>query len=335
MKRVKITLSQIAERNNLAQALYKAAKAKRHRAEVIHFLSEADTRLNRLSVDILHDALPYGRYRHFTIHDPKKRLIQAACFEDRVFHHALMNIAGTVLERAMSPTSFACRPDKGVHRAIELVQQNIRKYAWYCQVDIAGYFASIEHEVLLQILMKRFKGKEVENQFLRILQTYQDAFGRGLPIGALTSQYFANYYLDGLDRFFENHPHVRAHIRYMDDIVWWCDSKQAVKGVLDEISMYLSAERKLQLKPDPRIQRSPQGIAFCGFRVLPGIIRMSKRRKQRYQQRRAYWERLYAEGWIDERQLQTAYAAVFAIGYGTNSVAWRQENLRKYPQPVV
>lgn len=193
MKRVRISLEAIADRNNLALALHKAAMGKRHRPEVVRFLQAVDARLNQLAMDILTAKMPYGRYRTFQIYDPKKRRIHAACFEDRVFHHAVMNLAGPVLERAMLPVSFACRPAMGVHKAVQKVQQYLRRYPWYCKIDIAGYFASIDHALLLKVLMQRFKGDEFKQQLQRIIASHQQDLGKGMPIGSLTSQYFANY----------------------------------------------------------------------------------------------------------------------------------------------
>ena len=215
MKRQHISLESIAERSNLILALHKAAQGKRHRLEVAVFLQQVDYRLNQLAADILTEKMPYGRYHTFQIFDPKKRLIHAACFEDRVFHHAIMNLASPVLERAMLSCSFACRPEKGVHKAVQVVQQNLRKYSYYCKIDIASYFASINHETLLNILMRRFKGKEIEQQFQRIIASHQADLGKGMPIGSLTSQYFANYYLDGLDRL------LNAEKRVFTQFVTW------------------------------------------------------------------------------------------------------------------
>lgn len=331
MKRIRISLEAIADRANLTLALHKAAKGKRYRAQVVRFLQHAETNLNRLAADILDGKLPYGRFRAFTIHDPKRRTIHAACFEDRIFHHAVINLAGPVLERAMLPTSFACRPNLGVHRAAERAQQCIRRYAWYCQIDISSYFACIDHEILLAVLLRRFKGIEFEQQLQRLLDSYHHEPSKGLPIGSLTSQYFANYYLDGLDRLLDGLPPVRAHVRYMDDIVWWGDDKQQVKQVLQQVQGYLRGQRQLDIKPTWRIQRSALGITFCGYRILPGVMRLSLRRKRRYQQRRLYWERQYALGHISAAQLQTAYAAVHSILQGADSSAWRGQNLRHHP----
>lgn len=331
MKRTLITLEAIAEYKNLILAFHKAAKGKRHRRDVQAFLQHFDTNLNRLGDDIRAARLPYGKFRAFQIHDPKKRLIHAACFEDRIFHHALMNLAGEVLERAMMPTSYACRPNMGVHKAAQHVQQHLREYAYYAKIDISGYFAAIDHTRLLQVLLRRFKGAECTAQLQRIIASHESTPQRGLPIGSLTSQYFANYYLDGLDRLLASLPAVRAHLRYMDDILWWCDNRQAVVATLQTVKHWLQQERGLQVKPNVQIQPSKQGVTYCGFRILQGTIRLSRRRKRRYQQRRQYWEQLYLNGMIDANQLQLAHAAVQAIAAGTDSLAWRQENLRRHP----
>jgi RNA-directed DNA polymerase len=335
MKRILITLDAVADHKNLALAFHKAAKGKRFRQDVQVFLQNFSDNLNQLGEDIRQGKLPYGDYRVFEIYDPKHRLIHAACFADRIFHHALMNVAGAILEQSMMPSSYACRPNKGVHKAACKVQQHLRQYDYYGKIDISGYFASISHSILLQLLMHRFKGEECHAQFERIIHSYHASPAHGLPIGSLTSQYFANYYLDGSDRLLSGLPTVRAQVRYMDDIIWWCDNKHETQVTLHTITDWLLTERDLHIKPSVQIQPSWQGVTYCGFRILPGMIRLSRRRKRRYQERRQYWEMLYQRGLISSNQLQTAYAAVHAISAGTDSLAWRRENLLRHPPLVV
>lgn len=181
------------------------------------------------------------------------------------------------------------------------------------------------------MLLRRFKGDAFARQLQRLLECYQRQPGQGLPIGSLTSQYFANYYLDGLDRLLDGLPQVSGHVRYMDDVVWWGGDEQQVREVLWQVQEYLHRERRLTIKPLWRLQRSTQGISFCGYRILPGVMRLSLRRKRRYQQRRLYWERQYRLGNITATQLQNAYAAVHAILQGAESGAWRRQNLRLHP----
>lgn len=331
MKRKAISLSDIANYDNLSLALYKAAKGKRYRGDVLHFMSKPEANLNQLSADILSEKLPYGRFRSFAINDPKPRTIHAACFEDRIFHHALMNHAGPVLEKAMLPTSFACRPGKGVHQAVKLVQQNLQRYAYFGKVDINAYFASISHERLFEVLLTRFKGVDLAAQLQRIIASHESSPQYGLPIGSLTSQYFANYYLDGLDRLLASLPTVRAQIRYMDDVIWWSDSQKETREVLEIISIWLKDERSLCLKSNADIQPGKQGVTYCGFRITAGAMRLTRRRKKRFLQRRKYWEGLYQSGKMTALQLQQAFASVHAITEHTDSLGWRRENLRRYP----
>jgi len=335
VKRIRITLEAIAERKNLMLALRKAAKGKWHRPDVQAFFHNLDDNLNRLGRDIRDSRLPYGRFRTFEIHDPKKRLIHAACFEDRIFHHALMNLAGDMLDKAMTPQSYACRPGMGVHKAVKKVQQHLRQYAYYGKIDIDGYFASIPHQHLLDVLLRRFKGAECEAQLSRIITSYQATPQTGLPIGSLTSQYFANYYLDGLDRLLSELPMVNAHVRYMDDIIWWCDERRPVRDTLQIMKTWLREQRGLEIKPSIQIQSCKQGVSYCGFRILRGAIRLSRRRKRRFQQRRQYWEQLCQHDMINAQQLQRAHAGVHAITAHTDSCAWRQENLRRHPAYAV
>ncbi len=331
MKRQYISLEEIADISNLTLAFHKAAKGKRYRRDVQVFSQHFDRNMSELSQSIVSEAMPIGRYREFTIFDPKQRTIHAACFEDRIFYHAVMKCAGGNLESAMSPFSYACRPKKGVHKAIQQVQKNCQRYKYYGKVDISGYFAAIDHEILIKVLQRRFSGVAFIEQLQRIIQSHQDGNKAGLPIGSLTSQYFANYYLDGLDRFLENLPTVRAYVRYMDDVIWWCDSKQDTKRSLSDIQQWLWEQRKLTIKSSWQIQSSLQGVLYCGFRVTQGAIRLSNRKKKRFQQRRAYWESLYLEGAISAIELQKVYASVHAIAAHTDSLAWRRENLRRFP----
>lgn len=331
MKRQHIALTDIAAYDNLLQATWKAAKGKQHRPEVQHFIAHLDDSLQQLSHAILQGDAPAGRYRQFYIHDPKLRLITAACFEDRVLHHAIMNLAEPVFERTLMTHTYACRPNKGVHKAVQQVQKNLRRYAWFVKVDIQRYFPSIDHALLVELLGKRFKGKEFLNLLWRIIDSYHTAPNKGLPIGSLTSQHFANYYLDGADRFLSNHAQVGAVVRYMDDILWWCNDKTTTKQVLSQLTDYLETQRLLQLKANGQINRSERGVTYCGYRILPATFRLTLRKKRRYRQLRQRWEYLWQTGEINSLKLQQAYDAVHAVTLHTDSLAWRKHNLKLHP----
>ncbi len=335
MKRSKIDLEDIAAFRNLADAAHKAARGKRTRPDVQAFFKRFDDNINEQAHAILVGQMPKGIFKRFIIHDPKKRLIHAACFEDRIFHHAVMNQAGPVLERAMTPTTYACRPGKGVHAAAQHVQTGIRRFPWYGKIDILGYFDTIDHQIMLALLARRFKGNDFLDTLQRIIDSYATAPGKGLPIGSLTSQHFANYYLDGLDRYILEQGAVRAHVRYMDDIIWWCDTKADAQSTLALVREYAAEKRLLNIKDSVQINRSSHGVTYCGYRILPGDMRLTRRRRRQYQVRRKAWEAAYLSGVIDERKLQNAYAAVHGVTAHADSLAWRKENLRRHPSIVI
>lgn len=330
MKRMAITLEQIADRENLLLAVAKAARGKHSRPEVAAWLARLEPNIAALAATILNQTAPLGQTRQFIIHDPKRRTITAACFADRVLHHAILNIAEQRFERALVPTSFACRPGLGVHAAVARVRDNLQRFGWWAQVDIAGYFNSIDHGVLKALLARRFKGRGFLDLLNRIIDASPnrrcDRHGRphGLPIGALTSQHFANAYLDGADRWLLANPDVRAHVRYMDDIVWWCNERHQAREILRGLRRFLADPLRLELKSNVRIGPSRRGIAFCGFRVKPGVVLPSSRKMTRYRQGRKQIEQALHGGAVNELEAQRAGDVLNATLSHTESLRFRQ-----------
>lgn len=325
MQRDAIGLEELAARDNLLLATWKAARAKRERPAVARFLGDLDARLATLAQDVLEERAPLGRFRRFTIHDPKRRVITAACFADRVLHHAILNLAEPRFERMLVDSSYACRPGKGVHAAVAAVQRNLRRWRWLVKVDVEGYFPSIDHALLKALLARRFKGRGFLALLGRIVDAgVMDTPGRGLPIGALTSQHFANAYLDAADRLLLAHEGVRAHVRYMDDIVWWCETRARALGSLDELRAFLWRERRLRLKPGVHIGRSAQGLAYCGFRVKPGVVLASSRKLSRYRAGLARLETARVRGQATAIESQRAHDALLATLATSETVGFRR-----------
>jgi len=197
VKRQRVDIEALAEWDNLCHALWKAARGKRGRPDVQGFLADHERRLGRLPLD---------RYRCFRIRDPKPRDIVAVSFELRVLHHAIMNLIGENLERSQIYNSYACLPGRGVHAAVLQVQKKLRRAEWYVKIDIEKYFENIDHRRLLERLARRFKGERFLALLADIVASYETRPGKGLPIGSLTSQYFANFFLEPIDRFIEQLP---------------------------------------------------------------------------------------------------------------------------------
>jgi hypothetical protein len=127
-------------------------------------------------------------------------------------------------------------------------------------------------------MARRFKGSVLE-LIRQVLQTHESAPGRGLPIGALTSQHFANQYLGEADRFVLALPECRAHVRYMDDLVLWCESRAAGRAIHAALTEYLIDHLGLRLKP-PCLMPTSAGLGFCGMRIYPGTIKLGMRRRR-------------------------------------------------------
>lgn len=196
-------MARIADPENLRVAFWKASKGKRGKADCRAFHERLDENLAALGAELLAGDVSVGDYHYFTVHDPKERLICAASFRERVLHHALMNVCEPVLERAAVFDSYACRKGKGRMRAVARAQEYARSKGWFLKMDIRKYFDSIHQTSLRNLLGRKFKDPLVLGVFDRILGSYHSIPGRGLPIGNLTSQHFANFYLAPLDRFIE------------------------------------------------------------------------------------------------------------------------------------
>ncbi|WP_295426528.1 RNA-directed DNA polymerase [uncultured Thiodictyon sp.] len=330
-RRTRVELSDIAAWDNLECALWAAARGKHARPEVAAFLAAAPAALAWVQAALAVGRLPVGRFRRFAIRDPKPRVIHAAPFPDRVAHHALVRLLEPRLELALVPTSFACRPGLGVHAAILHARDCARRWPWYLKLDVEHYFPNIPHDRLLALLARRFKGS-VLGLIRQVLATHQAAPGCGLPIGALTSQHFANQYLGEADRFALARPECRAHARYMDDLILWCDGRSQGRALHGALSAYLGDALGLRLKP-PCLMPSTAGLGFCGMRIYPGTIKLGARRRRAWSQGRRRWEGRWERGEIGAAQLQRAYDSLWSATLPADSRGLRRAQLTRRPAP--
>ena len=337
VRRNRLALDEIATLDNLSLALWKAGRGKRRQKEVRRYVAHLDAELEALRCGILNVNCPVGHYETFRVFDPKPRLIHAPRFRERVLHHALIAKVGPVLDRALVDDTFACRVGKGAHAAALRAQHHVRRFPWYGQVDVRSYFASIGRERLLGMLSRRFKHRGLLQLLRRIVEghdpTQDSATGRGLPIGALTSQHFANLYLNPLDRYLLEELRMPAMVRYMDDSVFFGHSREQVRDALQAVHDFVRQHLGLTLRDDYRLQRSQMGLSFVGFRIFAGTIRLSRRRAERYRRARRRWEEAFARGAIDARTLQAGYASALAITAHADSHGYRQLDLLRRPAP--
>ncbi len=331
MRRTLVKIEDVADYGNLSIAFWRAARGLRHRSDVVEFARDLDGVLARLGHDILVGEVAVGNFRRFVIRDPKVRVIHAPAFAERVLHHALIRQLEPSFERALVADTFACRVGKGSLAAVRRAQQHMRRFAWYVKIDVRRYFDSIDHAVLRRLVGRRIKGEAVLALCERIVGSYHTSPGRGLPIGALTSQHFANLYLGELDRFLATTLAVQGMVRYMDDVTWWCPDRDSAQAGLRRARAFLGDTLGLEVKASVQVQPSARGLSLCGFRVRQGSLLLSRRRRRRYAQARRRWESAWSRGHIDSDALQRGVNAALAITAHADARSWRREQLARVP----
>jgi retron-type reverse transcriptase len=215
-----------------------------------------------------------GKYRYFTITGPKPRVIAVAPFRDRVVHHALINILEPVFEKRFIYDSYATRKGKGVHKAIARAQSFLRKNPWYLKMDIRQYFASIHHETLIRLIHRVIKDPFIMELCGAIIGMAAGPDGvkgeAGLPIGNLTSQFFANVYLNAFDHYVQEVLRIPAYLRYMDDFCIFTKEKETVKRYKPVMEQFLRDTLKLETKPAATmINNRLHGLPFLGSASIP------------------------------------------------------------------
>ena len=228
MKRFGNLIDRIVEPDNLRLAWLKTIRGKSTERAVLRFRPSLGDCLEGIASDFVNGTYRWGEFSRFTIFDPKERQIKVAPLRDRIAYHAICNICGPVFERYQIDQSCACRKGKGQTEAIRLAVSYSRNNNWYLKLDVRKYFDSVCHSVLEKLLFRLFKDQRLLVLFHSLIDSYHTEAGRGIPIGSLTSQYFANHYLGTLDHFVKEHLHCRAYVRYMDDFILWDNSNEVL-----------------------------------------------------------------------------------------------------------
>ena len=322
MRRAANLFDQIHEHENLRLAFHKAARGRRGQAVVKQFAVGLDDRISELATGIRDGTFPIGRFQQFLIRDPKERVITAPCFDERVLHHAIMNLCEPILDRWLIDDTFACRSGKGREAAVLRAQHFSRNANWCLKLDVRKYFDSISHKKLLQLLESRFKDERLLRLLSRIVVAYRGELGIGLPIGSLTSQHFANFYLGWLDRYVKETLRIRGYVRYMDDMVLWHSSREALVEIHHQCQQFIAVQLGLEFKPST-VQRTGAGVSFLGCRIWPTHVELNGRSKRRWRRRVRVLERAERLGLISESNLQHRLVALTAFAQAAGVKSWR------------
>lgn len=285
---------------NLYFAYRAAGHGKRYRYEALRFAEELEENLIGLQNELIWGMYQPMPFRQFYVLDPKKRLISAPAFRDRVVHHAVVRVIEPVYEKRFISETFACRKGLGTHAAMNHVLwcSRVAKRRWgsyyVLKCDVRKFFPSVNHEIMKRTIRRSIFDRDV----LFLLDTIIDAFepgGRGLPIGALTSQLLANVYLDPLDHYLKEECRVKFYARYMDDFVILHHDKNYLRSLLAEIDSFLHDRLDMTLNPKTGIFPGRHGIDFCGYRIWPTHIKPRKTTVKRAKRRFRKFASVYRE----------------------------------------
>jgi retron-type reverse transcriptase len=311
MKTHKNLYAKICSFENLLQAAKQAAAGKRFRPKVLAFFNDLEGNALQLLRALRTFSYQPGGYESFYIYEPKKRMISKAPFRDRVVHHMLINVIGPLFERRFIFDSYANRIGKGTHAGIRRLQQFMRQAKYVLKIDLRQYFPSIDHEILKREIRRVIADPETLWLIDKIIDGSNpqvetnwyfpgdDLFTpferrRGLPIGNLTSQFFANVYLNAFDHFVKERLRCRFYLRYVDDSAFLHDSPLYLQALLPPLQGFLGRFRiklhldKCQIRPVQCGQRFLGQMVFPRHRLLaPANVRRFARRMRRFQKKYA------------------------------------------------
>lgn len=264
-------------KENLITAWYEFKKGKRRRVDIQAFELNLENSIFALSEELANGHYLTDNYHQFRVNDPKPRLISKATVRDRLVHHAIYRILYPLFDQIFIYDSYSCRNEKGTHKAFARLEQLTRRcnknhtqpcFALKC--DIRKFFDSVDHDVLLKLLAKRVTDDKLLDLLEKIIKGFSSKPGKGMPIGNLTSQLFANVCMDPLDKFIIHQLNIKFYVRYADDFLILASDKDELMGYFVEIRRFLKENLCLDLRPNKiSLRKLEWGIDFVGYVARP------------------------------------------------------------------
>lgn len=336
MKRHGNLWGQVVAWENLLLAARKSQRGKRKREIVQRFHFYEESHLLRLQHELIDGSYHPGAFHTHWIDRPKARLISAAPYRDRVVHHAVMNVLEPILDCRFHQDSFACRKGKGTHAASRSLQELMRRNRYAVHCDIHKFFPSIDHLMLKEMFRRLIK----DDRILLLLDLIVDTANeqevvqhwfpgdelwtpqerrRGLPIGNLTSQWLANWYLNDLDYFVTNHRGVGGYVRYCDDFILLDNDRSWLQELVHQVQAFL-ANKRLRLHQG-RLAVVPvrAGLKFVGYRTWSSHRLLPKQNVRQFRRRLSWMKKTYADGGIDSKTIWPRLASWLGHARNANS----------------
>ncbi|MDQ3007858.1 MAG: reverse transcriptase/maturase family protein, partial [Chloroflexota bacterium] len=307
------------------------------------FEYDLEKNLIEIEHDLKNETYELGGYHSFEIDKPKRRLVNAAPFRDRVVQHALMNVIEPLFERQFIFDSYANRKGKGTHAALDCATYFLRRHEYVMHLDVRQFFPAVDHEILLSILARTIgdehvmklarkivsSGKGVQaNEYDMVYFPNDNLFAsnrlRGLPIGNLTSQHWANVYLHELDQYAKRVLKCHAYIRYVDDMVIFANEKGQLHQWRKAVIQYLQMLRLTIHEECAQPRPSHTGVSFLGFQVFPEHRRLKPANGYAFQRRLKRMLRLMQHGELTQQDFSNRLASW--VNHADTGDTW---NLRK------
>jgi RNA-directed DNA polymerase len=322
-KRIFETMTSVA---HLFDAWDQFKQDKRSKYDVMEFEKDLEQYIFQLHRDLKNKTYKHGPYTAFYISDPKLRHIHKATVCDRVLHHAIFQKLNPMFEPGFIADSFSCRIGKGTHKGVErlasmlrTVSRNGTRECYALKCDVRKFFDSIDHEILLEILAARIKDPEVMQLLKEIVGSFstgqRDLFhARGVPIGNLTSQLFANVYMNEFDQFIKHELKAKNYVRYTDDFIIVSADKAELQNLLAPIEQFLQEKLRLNLHPNKiQLVKYHKGVDFLGYVQFTHHRLMRETSKQRMLRKISHAAYLYRHGAIEDTRMNATLQSYLGV----------------------
>lgn len=318
-------------------------KGKRARTDVEEFEWRLEENICALHRDLKDRTYRHGSYSSFFICDPKQRHIHKATVRDRIVHHAVFSMLNPIFEPTFIAHSFSCREGKGTHKAVDAldgmlrqVSRNGKRICHALQCDIHKFFDSLDHAVLLKLLGNKIKDEDAMRLLSEIIKSFSSprfpaGSGKGVPIGNLTSQLFANIYLNELDQFMKHELRIKRYVRYTDDFAIIGEDTDSLRSIIAPVQSFLQERLLLSLHPKKiKVRKYRQGIDFLGYVIFPHHRLVRTRTRQRMFRKLALRADTYRRGQSTKESVDQSLQSYLGVLSHANAYKLTEELKNHY-----
>lgn len=338
MKIYKNVFEKIISLENLFSAWDKFRSDKQKKRDIQEFEWRLEENIFKLHRDLKYRRYKHGAYTSFHIQDPKQRHIHKATVRDRVLHHAVFTVLTPIFEPTFISNSLSCRIGKGTHKGIDILEKILRqtsdnasKPCFALKCDIKKFFETVDHKILFNIIQKRVKDNDALWLLEEIIGSFTSRYStsstrKGLPIGNLTSQLFANIYLNEFDQFIKHKLKVKQYLRYTDDFIIVAEDKIYLENIISPIRSFLTKRLALELHPKKiAIRKFHRGVDFLGYILLPHYRLLRVKTKRRIFRKLKKRVDEYKKGVISKQTLEQSFQSYLGVLSHANSYKLEQK----------